>query len=351
MRHEMHRLFFMFRAAWLPFAAPKGTLPHTSSDEPTRMPIQDTCQAIRNEVGKAIVGQDTAIEQVLIAILANGHVLLEGVPGIAKTLLVRSLARALDLEYGRVQFTPDLMPSDVIGTNVFNPKTGDFELRKGPVFVNVLLADEINRTPPKTQAALLEAMEERRVTIDGVGHLLPPPFLVFATQNPIEFEGTYPLPEAQQDRFLLKVVLGYPQETVEIDVLKRHHQGFRPQKLEEAGITPVVTLAQLAQMQEEVGRITVEEKIFAYIYHLVSATRNSNDILVGASPRAGIAMLNCGKATAAVRGRDYVIPDDVKDLALPILRHRVLLRPEAEIEGLTADRVLTSLIEAQVVPR
>jgi len=315
------------------------------------MPIQDVCGAIREEVRKAIVGQDEALDQVLVAILANGHVLLEGVPGIAKTLLVRALSRSLDLQYGRIQFTPDLMPSDVIGTNIFNPKQGDFELRKGPIFVNVLLADEINRTPPKTQAALLEAMEERRVTIDGEGHLLPPPFLVFATQNPIEFEGTYPLPEAQQDRFLLKVLLTYPPAEVEVDVLRRHHAGFRPQNLESAGIKPVVTTAQLMEMQAEVARITVEEKIFAYIHHLVEATRRSNDVLVGASPRAGIAMLNCGKAMAALRGRDFVIPDDVKDLALPILRHRVLLRPEAEIEGLNADRVLSSLIEAQVVPR
>jgi MoxR-like ATPase len=315
------------------------------------MSIQATCQAIQTEVRKAIVGQDAAVEQVLVAMLANGHALLEGVPGIAKTLLVRSLALALHLEYGRVQFTPDLMPTDVIGTNIFNPKQAEFELRKGPVFVNVLLADEINRTPPKTQAALLEAMEERRVTIDGQGHALPQPFLVFATQNPIEFEGTYPLPEAQQDRFLLKIVLDYPPGEVEMDVLRRHHAGFRPQHLEAAGIEPVVDAGQIVQMQEEVGRLTVEEKIFQYIHELVTSTRGHNDILVGASPRAGISMLNCGKAMAAIRGRDFVIPDDVKDLALPILRHRVLLRPEAEIEGLTADRVLTSLIEAQVVPR
>jgi MoxR-like ATPase len=315
------------------------------------MSIQATCQAIQTEVRKAIVGQDAAVEQVLVAMLANGHALLEGVPGIAKTLLVRSLALALHLEYGRVQFTTDLMPTDVIGTNIFNPKQAEFELRKGPVFVNVLLADEINRTPPKTQAALLEAMEERRVTIDGQGHALPQPFLVFATQNPIEFEGTYPLPEAQQDRFLLKIVLDYPPGEVEMDVLRRHHAGFRPQHLEAAGIEPVVDAGQIVQMQEEVGRLTVEEKIFQYIHELVTSTRGHNDILVGASPRAGISMLNCGKAMAAIRGRDFVIPDDVKDLALPILRHRVLLRPEAEIEGLTADRVLTSLIEAQVVPR
>lgn len=315
------------------------------------MPIQDACQAIKNEVRKAIAGQEGPIEQILTAVLANGHVLLEGVPGIAKTLLVRAASRALNLEYGRIQFTPDLMPSDVIGTNIFNPKAGEFELRKGPVFVSVLLADEINRTPPKTQAALLEAMEERQVTIDGVGYALPPPFLVFATQNPIEFEGTYPLPEAQQDRFLMKVVLGYPEAGVEVEVLRRHHAGFRPQRLEEAGIQPVVSAEQLLALQAEAAQTAVEDKVFDYIYHLVQSTRNSNDILVGASPRAGIAMLNCGKALAAIRGRAFVIPDDVKDVALPILRHRVLLRPEAEIEGLTADRVLSSLIEAQVVPR
>lgn len=315
------------------------------------MSVETSAQSIRTEVGKAIIGQDRTIEQVLVAVLANGHVLLEGVPGVAKTLLVRSLARALDLGYGRIQFTPDLMPSDVIGTNVFNPKHSEFELRKGPVFVNVLLADEINRTPPKTQAALLESMEERRVTIDGEPYMLPPPFLVFATQNPIDFEGTYPLPEAQLDRFLLKVLIDYPSGEDEVRVLRLHHEGFRPHNLEAAGIQPVVDFEELRKMQEEVQTTTVEDKIFNYIYEVVKATRQSNDILVGASPRAGIALLNCSKAIAALRGRDFVIPDDVKELALPVLRHRVILRPEAEVEGLTVDRVLTSVINAQVVPR
>ncbi|HZH98333.1 MAG TPA: MoxR family ATPase [Fimbriimonadaceae bacterium] len=315
------------------------------------MSVETTARAIKYEVAKAIAGQENAVEQALVAILANGHVLLEGVPGLAKTLLVRSLAQAFALDYGRIQFTPDLMPSDVIGTNIFDPKSGDFKLRKGPIFVNVLLADEINRTPPKTQAALLEAMEERRATIDGEPHQLPPPFLVFATQNPIDFEGTYPLPEAQQDRFLLKVVLDYPPDQVEIEILRRHHGGFRPQNLDNAGIQPVVSSEQLRKLHEEVGRVGVEDKVFNYIYEVVRATRKSNDILFGGSPRAGIALLNCGKALAALRGRDFVIPDDIKELALPVLRHRVLLRPEAEVEGLTTDRVLTSLIEAQVVPR
>lgn len=315
------------------------------------MRVAERAAAVRKQIARAIVGQDRVVEQTLVAILAGGHVLLEGVPGVAKTLTVRSLARALALEYGRIQFTPDLMPSDVIGTNIFDPKAGEFVLRKGPIFVNVLLADEINRTPPKTQAALLEAMEERKVTIDGEPHPLPGTFTVFATQNPLEFEGTYPLPEAQQDRFLLKVLVDYPGDALEIDVLKRHHAGFRPQNLEAAGIEAVIGAEDLSQMQDEVRSVQVEDKIFDYIQSIVAATRKSNDILVGGSPRAGIALLNCGKAIAALRGRDFVIPDDVKELALPILRHRVLLRPEAEVEGLTADRVLASLVDAQVVPR
>lgn len=315
------------------------------------MSVANKAQEIRAEVRKAIAGQGAVIEQALVAILANGHVLLEGVPGVAKTLLVRSLAKAFNLQYGRIQFTPDLMPSDVIGTNVFDSKINDFRLRKGPIFVSVLLADEINRTPPKTQAALLESMEERRVTIDGEPHVLPPPFLVFATQNPIDFEGTYPLPEAQQDRFLMKVLVDYPEAEAEMEVLRRHHAGFKPQSLEDAGITAVVDAAGLAEMHAEVQRVTVEDKVFNYIYETVKSTRNSNDLLVGASPRAGIALLNCSKALAALRGRDFVIPDDVKELALPVLRHRVLLRPEAEVEGYNADRVLTSILAGQVVPR
>jgi MoxR-like ATPase len=315
------------------------------------MSVEELTKKVHAEVGKAISGQEAVVEQLLVAILANGHILLEGVPGVAKTLMVRALARTMSLGYGRIQFTPDMMPTDVLGTNVFNPKSGDFELRKGPVFVNVLLADEVNRTPPKTQAALLEAMEERRVTIDGEPYTLPWPFLVFATQNPIEFEGTYPLPEAQQDRFLLKVVVDYPTAEAEVEVLRRHHAGFKPQSLEDAGLQSVVTEAELAAMHEEVRKAVVEDKVFDYIYAIVTATRKSHDIAVGASPRAGIALLNCSKAIAAIRGRDFVIPDDVKELALPVLRHRVLLRPEAEIEGMSVDRVLTSILDAQVVPR
>jgi MoxR-like ATPase len=315
------------------------------------MKVKDAVELLRAEVRKSIAGQERVVDQVLVAVLANGHVLLEGVPGLAKTLLVRTLARAFHLEYGRVQFTPDLMPSDIIGTSIFDPKIADFKVRKGPIFVNVLLADEINRTPPKTQAALLEAMEERRVTIDGEPHPLPPPFLVFATQNPIEFEGTYPLPEAQQDRFLMKIVMEYPERGAERDVLQRHHQGFKPQSLESVGVQAVVTADDLVELQNEVTGQTVEDKVFDYILAIVRSTRDAAELAVGASPRAGIALLNASKAVASIRGRDFVIPDDVKEFALPVLRHRVLLRPEAEIEGLSVDRVLTSVIEAQIVPR
>jgi MoxR-like ATPase len=315
------------------------------------MSVEQVAGQVRDQVRKAIAGQESVLDQVLVAILANGHVLLEGVPGVAKTLMVRSIALTLGLEYGRVQFTPDLMPSDVIGTNVFDPRTAAFELRKGPVFVSILLADEINRTPPKTQAALLEAMEERRVTIDGEPHPLPAPFLVFATQNPIDFEGTYPLPEAQQDRFLLKIIVDYPERDAELNVLRRHHAGFRPQSLESAGIEPVLGPGQLAELQQQVREIAVEDRVFEYIHSIVAATRTGSDIAVGASPRAGIALLNCAKAVAALRGRDFVIPDDVKEFALPVLRHRVLLRPEAEVEGLTVERVLAGLVDTQIVPR
>ena len=315
------------------------------------MRASEAAAKVRAEVAKAVVGQERAVEYALVAFLADGHVLLEGVPGLAKTLLVRTLSHVFDLEFTRIQFTPDLMPSDVIGTNVFDPKEVTFKLRTGPVFTAVLLADEINRTPPKTQAALLEAMEERQATIDGVRHVLPYPFLVFATQNPIEYEGTYPLPEAQQDRFMLKIVLDYPTPEQEVNVLRRFDQGFRSHSLEDAGVQKVLNAEDLKALRGAIQGVRVEDKIFNYIYELVSSTRASHDILVGASPRAGLALVAGAKALAAVRDRDFVIPDDVKELAIPVMRHRVLLRPEAEIEGLTVDQVLSSLVDAQVVPR
>lgn len=315
------------------------------------MKTPEAGQRILAEAGKVIVGQDGAQELVLAAILADGHVLLEGVPGLAKTLIVRVMARVLGLDFRRIQFTPDLMPSDVIGTNVFDQRNADFTLRKGPVFTSILLADEINRTPPKTQAALLEAMEERQVTIDGQSLALPYPFLVFATQNPVEFEGTYPLPEAQQDRFLLKIVLGYPTDQEEIKVLMNFHQGFRSQNLEDSDVQAVCSEAELRELRQEVRTVTIEERMFRYIYDIVGGTRRHPDILVGASPRAGLALVSCSQALAALRGRNFVIPDDIKDLALPVLRHRVLLRPEAEIEGQTVDTVVRGLVETQIVPR
>jgi MoxR-like ATPase len=315
------------------------------------MRVEEAAAQVRKEVSKAVVGQDKLVEHVLVALFADGHALLEGVPGVAKTLLVRTIAKTLSLEFTRIQFTPDLMPSDVIGTNVFDQKAGEFQLRKGPIFTQILLADEINRTPPKTQAALLEAMEERRVTIDGTPFPLPSPYMVFATQNPIEFEGTYPLPEAQLDRFLLKIIVPYPEERDEATVLQRYSAGFRAQKLDQAGVQQVLDSTGLESLREEVSAVRVDDQIIDYINKIVRTTRNSDLIAVGGSPRAGIAILLCSKGLAAIRGRDFVTPDDVKDVSLPVLRHRVLLRPEAEIEGLTPDQIILSLFESLPVPR
>ncbi|MBX3114271.1 MAG: MoxR family ATPase [Fimbriimonadaceae bacterium] len=313
--------------------------------------VADMATRVYAEMGKALVGQSRAVEQSLVALLADGHCLLQGVPGLGKTLLVRALSQVMSLEFKRIQFTPDLMPSDVIGTNIFDQKTSDFSLRKGPIFTSVLLADEINRTPPKTQAALLEAMEERQATIDGVRYELPKPFIVFATQNPIEYEGTYPLPEAQQDRFLFKIVMDYPGDEQEVDILRRFHGGFRAQKLEDANIQPILDLASLEKMRSEVREVKMEDRMFRYIYDIVRATRSSGDLMVGGSPRAGLALVSASQALAAIRGRDFVIPDDIKELAMPVLRHRVLLKPEAEIEGHGVEQVLQRILDAQVVPR
>jgi MoxR-like ATPase len=302
-------------------------------------------------MAKVVVGQEQAIEQLLIATLARGHVLLEGVPGTAKTLITKALAVCLRGSFKRVQFTPDLMPSDVIGTTVFDLQAGAFHLRQGPVFTNFLLADEINRTPPKTQAALLEAMEERQVTIDGVTHRLEEPFVVFATQNPIEFEGTYPLPEAQLDRFLLKVTISYPSEAEEIGLLRHYHQGFDPHRLDLAGLAEVAGPGDLEAWRAEIASVTVSEEVLGYITAIVRQSRQLVSALLGASPRASIALLLGGKAMAALRGRDYLIPDDVKELAHPVLRHRIILQAEAEIEGMTPDAVIDGLLDQIPVPR
>jgi MoxR-like ATPase len=306
---------------------------------------------LRTEIGKAVVGQDMAVTALVLALLCRGHVLLEGVPGTAKTLMVRALATALRLETKRVQFTPDLMPGDVTGSLVYDSKTSRFEFRPGPVFTNILLADEINRTPPKTQAALLEAMEERQVTVDGVPRALPAPFVVAATQNPIEYEGTYPLPEAQLDRFLLKVSLDIPPRDAEIAVLARHAQGFDPRDLAGAGLRPVAGPEELRAGQSAVRRVAVREDVLAYIVDLCRATRQSPSLQLGVSPRGATALLAVSRAWAWLTGRDYVIPDDVKAMARPSLRHRVEVRPEAELEGVTPDAVLESVLATVPVPR
>jgi len=307
--------------------------------------------AVRTEVGKAVVGQDGAVTSLLVALLCSGHVLLEGVPGVAKTLLVRSLAASLDLGTKRVQFTPDLMPGDVTGSLVYDARTAEFSFREGPVFTNLLLADEINRTPPKTQASLLEAMEERQVSVDGVPRPLPDPFVVVATQNPVEYEGTYPLPEAQLDRFLLKVVLPVPARDEEIEVLARHATGFDPRDLAGAGVRPVAGPSDLAAARAEVRGVTVAPEVLAYTVDVCRATRQSPSLSLGVSPRGATALLATARAWAWLNARDYVTPDDIKALAHPTLRHRVQLRPEAELEGVTAEGVLSSILATVPVPR
>ena len=307
--------------------------------------------AVRGEVAKAVVGQDAVVTGLVIALLCQGHVLLEGVPGVAKTLLVRALAACLRLDTRRVQFTPDLMPGDVTGSLVYDARTARFSFRPGPVFTNLLLADEINRTPPKTQASLLEAMEERQVSVEGEPRPLPEPFVVVATQNPIEHEGTYPLPEAQLDRFLFKLTVSLPTREEEFRVLQAHHAGFDPRDLAAAGVTPVAGPGELATARNAARTVRAAPEVLAYVVDVCRATRQSPSLSLGASPRGATALLAAAKAWAWLSGRDYTTPDDIKALTRPTLRHRIMLRPEAELEGVTADAVLDSVLASVPAPR
>ncbi len=334
------------RTAAVPAPAPVAPAPEVSADE-----ARAALVALRQEVGKAVVGQDAAVTGLVIALLCRGHVLLEGVPGVAKTLLVRAVAASLSLETKRVQFTPDLMPGDITGSLVYDSRSSDFTFRPGPVFTNLLLADEINRTPPKTQASLLEAMEERQVSIDGTPRMLPDPFVVCATQNPVEYEGTYPLPEAQLDRFLLKLTVGLPSREDEVKVLVAHDSGFDPRDLAAAGLRPVAGAAELAAGRQAVRAVSVAPEVMGYVVDLCRATRTSASLSLGVSPRGATALLSTAKAWAWLSGRDYLTPDDVKALARPTLRHRVSVRPEAELEGITGDGVLDGVLSSVPVPR
>ena len=312
--------------------------------------LRDAFGRVRTEVGKAVVGQDGAVSGLIVALLTGGHVLLEGVPGVAKTLLVRSLSAALDLQTTRVQFTPDLMPGDVTGSVVYDAKAGDFEFRRGPVFTNILLADEINRTPPKTQSALLEAMEERQVTVDGETHALPHPFLVAATQNPVEYEGTYTLPEAQLDRFLLKLVLDLPPREAELQIMQRHAEGFNPRDLGAAGVTAVVSADDITTARALVGEVRSSAELLGYLVDLARATRHSPSVKLGVSPRGTTALLAAAKAWAWLQGAEAITPDHVQAMLLPVWRHRIGLRPEAELEGVSADTILRSIVQQVQVP-
>jgi len=315
------------------------------------MNTQETYAALRAQAARVIVEQEQVLEQLFIALLVRGHVLLEGVPGTAKTLMAKTLAHLVSAPFNRVQFTPDLMPSDILGTNVFDMTSGKFHLRRGPIFTGVLLADEINRAPAKTQSALLEAMEERHVTIDGELYPLPDPFLVVATQNPVEYEGTWPLPEAQLDRFLFKVQVAYLRLEAECQVLQHYHNGFDPHDLVATGLQSVVDPDGLRAARDEIRQVRVEDGVMRYIARIAQASRESRDLILGGSTRASVALLLSSKACALLHGRDYITPDDIKALVPPVYRHRIILKPEAEIEGLDADAVMVRILNTVEVPR
>lgn len=312
--------------------------------------IRELTERLRTEVRKVIMGQDAALDLMLVALLSDGHVLLEGVPGTAKTLLARAFAAALGIDFNRVQFTPDLMPGDVVGTNLFHFEKNEFVLKRGPIFTDILVADEINRTPPKTQAAMLEAMEERQISVEGASHPLPEPFLVVATQNPVEYEGTYPLPEAELDRFLLKLAVGYPDEESERRVLRMHDEGRDPHDLASFGVEPVASSDDLAAGAEGVRDVVVSDAIVTYVLALASETRRSPSLSLGASPRGAAMLMTVSKAWAFLSGRSFVTPDDVKALVPAAWRHRIILRPEVELEGATADAVLDGVLRRVPVP-
>ncbi len=311
--------------------------------------VKEKIDAIRNEIHKVIVGQDQIIDQILTALLANGHILLEGVPGVAKTLLAKCLSKTINTNFSRIQFTPDLMPSDVLGTSIFDAGQSKFTFKSGPIFSNFILIDEINRSPAKTQAALFEVMEEKQVTVDGTTYKMQQPFIVIATQNPVEQEGTYRLPEAQLDRFLFKINVQYPKLNDEIELIKLEHSLDKSNKVDK--ITPVVTASEIIKIQEIAKQVIVEENLIHYIAQIVIETRENPLIYLGASPRASIAILNAAKANAVIRGRDFLTPDDIKDVVAPILNHRIIISPDKEMEGLTADKIVKQIIDKIELPR
>lgn len=324
----------------------------TTDSHDSSSAVKEILSRARAEVGKVIIGQEEVIDFSLIAIFTGNHILIEGVPGVAKTLLVRTLSRVLGAEFSRIQFTPDLMPSDITGTNIFSMQESAFHLVKGPIFTSFLLADEINRAPAKTQSALLQAMQERQVTIDGVTHELPDSFTVFATQNPIEYEGTYPLPEAQKDRFLLRVEMDYPGEDEEKLLATRSLGSETPENvLDSDAIQPVLTANDIATMREALQSITIKEELVSYVVDLIRSSRETDSIQVGAGPRATQALLLSSRAYAAIQGRDFVTPDDIREMTRPVLSHRIVLRPEYEIEGVTTDEAIRKLLESVAVPR